>query len=144
MRQKQNRNITEALKESNQRLKQFETQNSKKDALRKELEQKLTKLREMEVNIEQEQVKNGNLRKVQETESELRKFRDKKETELLNVATKTQVDSATWISQNLNSVTTEDDRIKKETQALRDKMDKRRNTIVKQLLTEIENDCKQN
>lgn len=64
MRQKQNRNITEALKESNQRLKQFETQNSKKDALRKELEQKLTKLREMEVNIEQEQVKNGNLRKV--------------------------------------------------------------------------------
>jgi len=52
MRQQQNRNITEALKESNQRLKQFETQNSKKDALRKELEQKLSKLREMEVNIE--------------------------------------------------------------------------------------------
>ena len=57
--------------------------------MRKELEQKLTKLREMEVNIEQEVVKNGNLRKVQETESELRKFRDKKETELLNVAVNT-------------------------------------------------------
>ena len=54
--------------------------------MRKELEQKLTKLREMEVNIEQEVVKNGNLRKVQETETELRRFRDKKETELLNVA----------------------------------------------------------
>jgi capsule polysaccharide export protein KpsE/RkpR len=130
------------LKESNQRLKQFEVQNSKKDSLRKELEQKLTKLREMEVNIEQEQVKNGNLRKVSETENELRKFRDKKETDLLNIASKTQVDSANWISQNLNTVGTEDDRIRKETQALRDKMEKRKNTIVKQLLTEIENDCK--
>lgn len=130
------------MKESNQRLKQFEVQNSKKDSLRKELEQKLTKLREMEVNIEQEQVKNGNLRKVSETENELRKFRDKKETDLLNIASKTQVDSANWISQNLNTVGTEDDRIRKETQALRDKMEKRKNTIVKQLLTEIENDCK--
>lgn len=60
-------------------------------------------------------MKNGNLRKVSDTESELRKFRDKKETELLNVANKTQVDSAVWISQNLKTVITEDDRIKKET-----------------------------
>ena len=76
-------------------------------------------------------MKNMNFKKVSETESELRKFRDKKETELLNIANKTQVDSAVWISQNIKTVTTEDDRIKKETQALRDKMDKRRNTIVK-------------
>lgn len=41
----------------------------------------------MEVNIEQEQVKNGNLRKVQATESDLRKNRDKRETEILNAAT---------------------------------------------------------
>ena len=52
MRQQQNRNITEALKESHQRLRQFESQNAKKDSLRKELEQKLSKLREMDVNIE--------------------------------------------------------------------------------------------
>ena len=65
-----------------------------------------------------------------DTEKELRQFRDKKETELLNVANKTQVDSAVWISQNLKTVQTEDDRIKKETQALRDKMEKRKNTIV--------------
>ena len=77
------------MKESNHRLKQFEAQNSKKDALRKELEQKLTKLREMEVNIEQESVKNANLKNVQNTESDLRKFRDKNETELLNVASTT-------------------------------------------------------
>jgi len=52
MRQQQNRNITEALKESHQRLRQFESQNGKKDSLRKELEQKLTRLRETDVNIE--------------------------------------------------------------------------------------------
>lgn len=54
--------------------------------MRKELEEKLTKLREMEVSIENELVKNGNLKKVQTTETDLRKFRDKKETELLSVA----------------------------------------------------------
>ena len=39
-------------------------QNSQKRMRLKELEQKLTKLREMEVNIEQDLVKNGNLKKV--------------------------------------------------------------------------------
>ena len=144
MRQQQNRNITEALKESNQRLKQFETQNSKKDALRKELEQKLNKLREMEVNIEQEAVKNGNLKQVLETETDLRQLRDKNETELLNVATKTQTDSAAWMKANLSTVTNEDERIRRETQALKEKMDMRKNTIVHQLLSEIDADRKQN
>ena len=144
MRQQQNRNITEALKESHQRLRQFESQNAKKDSLRKELEQKLSKLREMEVNIEQEAVKNGNLKKVVETETDLKKFRDKKESELLNIANKTQVDSATWINGNLKTVNTEDDKIRKETQALKDKMEHRKTTIVQQLLAEIEQDRKQN
>lgn len=76
MRQQQNRNITEALKDCDQRLIQFATQNNKKDSLRKELEEKLNKLREMEVNIEQEVVKNGNLKKVSKAETDLRKYRD--------------------------------------------------------------------
>ena len=38
----------------------------------------------------------------------------------------------------------EDDKIRKETQTLKDKMEKRKNTIVKQLITEIESDQKQN
>lgn len=40
----------------------------------------------MEVNIEQEAVKNGNLKKVLETETQLRKNRDLNETNLLEVA----------------------------------------------------------
>ena len=79
-----------------------------------------------------------------ETETDLKKFRDKKESELLNIANKTQVDSASWINGNLKTVSTEDDKIKKETQALKDKMEHRKTTIVQQLLSEIEQDRKQN
>lgn len=140
MRQQQNRNITEALKDCDQRLIQFSTQNKKKDALRKELEEKLTKLREMEVNIEQEVVKNGNLKKVQQTENDLRKFRDEKENEHLTVAQKTQQDSAQWMTSNLKTVKNENEQIKKETHLLKDKMEMRKNTIVQQLLADIEQD----
>lgn len=96
----------------------------------------------MDVNIEQEAVKNGNLKKVLDTETDLRKYRDKKESDLLNIASKTQVDSANWMTSNLKTVTTEDDKIKKETQALKDKMDHRKTTIVQQLLSEIDADRK--
>ena len=92
----------------------------------------------MDVNIEQESVKNSNLNNVLDTENELRKFRDKKESDLLAIANKTQVDSAQWMSSNMKTVTTEDDKIKKETQALKDKMDHRKTTIVQQLLSEID------
>lgn len=40
----------------------------------------------MEVNIEQEAVKNGNLKKVLETETHLRKNRDQNESNLLAIA----------------------------------------------------------
>ena len=75
---------------------------------------------------------------VLDTENELRKFRDKKESDLLAIASKTQVDSAQWMASNTKTVTTEDDKIKKETQALKDKMDHRKTTIVQQLLSEID------
>jgi len=81
---------------------------------------------------------------VLETETDLRKLRDKNETELLNVATKTQTDSAAWMKTNLATVTNEDERIRRETQALKEKMDMRKNTIVHQLLSEIDADRKQN
>lgn len=42
----------------------------------------------------------------------------------------------------MNTVAMEDDKIRKETQNLKDKMEKRKNTIVKQLITEIESDQK--
>lgn len=84
----------------------------------------------MEVNIEQEVVKNGNLRKVQETETELRRFRDKKETELLNVAVKSQKESEVWMDHNIKVVEMEDSKVKQEAKTLKDKMNHRKNTIV--------------
>lgn len=72
----------------------------------------------------------------------MRKFRDKKESDLLAIASKTQIDSAQWMTSNLKTVTTEDDKIKKETQALKDKMEHRKSTIVQQLLSEIDQDRK--
>lgn len=82
------------------------------------------------------------MKKVLHTETDLRKLRDKNETELLNVASKTQIDSATWMKTNLQTVTNEDEKIKRETQALKEKMDMRKNTIVHQLLSEIDADRK--
>lgn len=75
-------------------------------------------------------MKNDNLKKVLHTETDLRKLRDKNETELLSVASKTQIDSAAWMKSNLQTVTNEDEKIKRETQALKEKMDMRKNTIV--------------
>lgn len=77
------------MKESQKQLLEFEGQNAQKDKLRQELQQKLKTLREMEVNISQEQLKNENLKKVQKYENELRKKRDTQETELLSTASQT-------------------------------------------------------
>lgn len=45
----------------------------------------------------------------------MRKYRDKNESNLLSIASKTQIESAHWMMSNLKIVTTEDDKIKKET-----------------------------
>ena len=48
-----------------------------------------SKLREMQVTIETEQIKNDNLKNVRNIEEELRKARDEKEAEMLAVANAT-------------------------------------------------------
>ena len=48
-----------------------------------------SKLRQMQVTIETESIKNNNLKNVRNIEIELRKARDEKESELLNVAVST-------------------------------------------------------
>lgn len=55
-----------------------------------------SKLRQMQVTIETESIKNENLKNVRNIEIDLRKTRDDKETELLNVAVNTQKDSMKW------------------------------------------------
>lgn len=76
------------MNESQRQLQSFDNQKTNKDALRKKLCQMQSKLREIEVNIEQERIKNENLKNVQVSEADLRKERDKQETELLNIAYK--------------------------------------------------------
>ena len=56
-----------------------------------------SKLREMQVIIETEQIKNDNLKNVRNIEEDLRKARDDKEAEMLAVASTTQKDSMKWV-----------------------------------------------
>lgn len=52
------------MNESQRQLQSFENQKASKDALRKKLWEMQCKLREIEVNVEQERIKNENLKKV--------------------------------------------------------------------------------
>jgi len=54
--------------------------------LREKLYQMQTQLREIEVGIEQDELKNQNLKNVQNAERDLREVRDKQETVLLKSA----------------------------------------------------------
>ena len=55
-----------------------------------------SKLRQMQVTIETESIKNDNLKNVRNIEVELRKTRDEKESDLLNIAVSTQKESMKW------------------------------------------------
>ena len=58
MRINQNKNISDAMKESKVLLQKFEGQNIEKQELRDRVEKMKSKLRDMQVSIEQEQIKN--------------------------------------------------------------------------------------
>jgi hypothetical protein len=61
------------------------------------------------VTIETESIKNENLKNVRNIEVELRKTRDEKETELLNVAATTQKESMKWSLGALAEIQIQDD-----------------------------------
>jgi len=84
-----------------------------------------SKLREMQVTIETESIKNENLKNVRNIEIELRKARDEKETDMLNVAASTQKESVKWALSALAEVQIQDDEIKKESGELKNKISKR-------------------
>ena len=65
------------MTDSKRILNQYESQDSSKQALREKLYQMQTQLREIEVGIEQDRLKNQNLKNVQNAERELREVRDK-------------------------------------------------------------------
>jgi hypothetical protein len=90
MRINQNKNISDAMKESKVLLQKFEGQNIEKQELRDRVEKMKSKLRDMQVSIEQEQIKNDNLKNVKNIESDLRRLRDIQESEFLKVSSETQ------------------------------------------------------
>ena len=68
MRINQNKNISDAMKESKVQLGNFEQQNMQKQDLRDRLQEMKNQLRDMQVNIEQEAIKNENLKNVKNIE----------------------------------------------------------------------------
>lgn len=89
MRVNQNKNITDAMKESAVLLSKFEGQNIEKQELRDRLQKMKNKLRDMQVSIEQESIKNENLKNVKNIETDLRRLRDIQESEFLKVSNET-------------------------------------------------------
>ncbi len=84
----------------------------------------------MQVSIEQEQIKNDNLKNVKNFEQQLRKTRDQQETEMLNTAGVTQKNSIKWTQDSLNDVMQQEEEIKQESSALRNKMKQRQSVNV--------------
>lgn len=84
----------------------------------------------MEVSIEQEQIKNDNLKNVKNFEMTLRKARDVQETDMLNTAGVTQKNSIKWTQDCLNEVQKQDELIKKENTDLKNKMSHRQKNNV--------------
>jgi hypothetical protein len=78
-----------------------------------------------EVGIEQDRLKNQNLKNVQNAERELRDVRDKQETVLLKSAQQSQDDSMKWTKVQLENVQDSEKRIEQHSQALRKAMSER-------------------
>lgn len=103
-----------------------------------------SKLRQMQVTIETESIKNNNLKNVRNIEIDLRKARDEKESELLSVAVSTQKESMKWTMAAHAEIQIQDDEIRKESNTLKTKMSDRQNNNVQQLLKMIESDMQNN
>jgi predicted nucleic acid-binding Zn-ribbon protein len=144
MRINQNKNISDAMKESAVQLNKFENQNVQKQDLRDRMQKMKNKLRDMQVSIEQEDIKNENLKNVKSIELELRKIRDTQESEMLKISGDTQKQSLQWSMNLLSEVQDQDSEIKKESKDLSQKMQQRQSVNVEQLLQLIENDMTKN
>jgi len=84
------------MKESAVLLSKFEGQNIQKQDLRDRLQKMKNKLRGMQISIEQESIKNDNLKNVKSIETDLRRLRDIQESEFLKTSNETQKSSQLW------------------------------------------------
>lgn len=92
------------MSDSKRILANYETQDSSKQALREKLYQMQTQLREIEVSIESDRIKNQNLKNIQNAEKELREVRDKQESVLLKSAAQSQMESMDWVKREQQGV----------------------------------------
>lgn len=122
MRINQNKNISDAMKESAVLLSKFEGQNIEKQELRDRLQKMKNKLRDMQVSIEQESIKNENLKNVKNIETDLRRLRDIQESEFLKVSNETQKSTQQWSQELLAEIHSQDDEIKQENNSLKQNM----------------------
>jgi len=84
------------MKESAVLLSKFEGQNIEKQDFRDRLQKMKNKLRGMQISIEQESIKNDNLKNVKSIETDLRRLRDIQESEFLKTSNETQKSSQLW------------------------------------------------
>lgn len=144
MRIESNTNITSALAESKVSLQTIDGQNKQMTTLRDQLEIMNSQLRQMQNNIRSEKIVSENLRNVDQVEKDLRKARDQRENQILNVASEAQDNSIEWTNQNLQKIQSEDQRILKVNEDMVNSMEARMNSNVQTLLNIIEDDMRSN
>ena len=89
------------------------------------------KLRQLEVTIEDELVKNQNLKNVKKVEENLRLERHQSESETLKPASGTEDESITWSKDTKNELENEDEKVNKYHKQLKEYMVERHQNNVK-------------
>ena len=132
------------MKDSESNLKTFVQQCQQKQALRDRLEEMQAKLRNMQVNIEQEQVKNANLRNIKDAENQLRDKRNETELQLLNHAQDVQRESMKETQGAVTDIKKQDEQVIKMGEDLTKKMNFRLTNNVESLIRQIKHDMDTN
>jgi len=102
------------------------------------------KLRRMEVSNSQAVIENENLKNVLKFETDLRKARDAKESQLLGVASAAQDSSMKWSSEHIKRIMLQDKLVLDKTADLKKRMEERKANNVQDLLNAIQEDMDAN
>ena len=88
----------------------------------------------MQVSIEQESIKNENLKNVRNIELELRKERDQSEIDMLKISGDTQKNTADWSKNLLEEIQNQDQDVRRTSSDLKQNMTTRQQVNVQNLL----------
>lgn len=128
------------MSESAAQIQDFAKQNLQKNQLRDKLIAMQAQLRDLNVAISKDSIQNENLRNIKQTENDLRRQRDKQETDLLAQAEEAQSQNFKWSEIKTGSIKDQIKKIEDTKDQLVGAMDKRTRTNVKDLLKAIETD----